>query len=164
MADEALVPVVPKEVVIQRADGKTSIAMRGEGGKFAKKAKTVPSSRELTRWGRTLLGQAEAGDDGKIVKGSKTRHRKIFDNLVRIAGLESTDPKIMMASVKAFEVLYRRFYGKEAVSDEELDAAKQQGVKFVIFAAPQLANNEPKPEVKPPTQPSFITGEMIQRN
>lgn len=173
MADsEALVSVAPKETIVANCDGQTfSTRLRKADGTFAKKEKTMPSSRELTRWGRTLLAQAEAGPDGKVIKGTATRHRKMFDNLVRIASYVPPEEasvgdkaKAAMASVKSFEILYRRFFGKEPVSDQELEAVKQSGVKFVLIQSPELVNNTPKPEIKQPTKPSFIDAEVVQQN
>jgi hypothetical protein len=169
---EALVPAPVKEIVVQNSDGKTfSTRLKGADGKFKAKEKSMPSSRELTRWGRNLLAQAEAGPDGKVIKGTQTRHRKIFDNMVRIASYippdttsEGDKAKWAMASGKTMEILYRRFFGKETVSDEELEAVKQSGVKFVLVQAPTLINNVPKEDVKAPTKPSFVDAEVVQQN
>jgi len=173
MADsEALVPAPVKEIVVQNSDGKTfSTRLKGADGKFKAKEKSMPSSRELTRWGRNLLTQAEAGPDGKVAKGTQTRHRKIFDNMFRIASYvppddanEGDKAKWAMASAKTMEILYRRFYGKEPVSDEELEAVKQSGVKFVVIQPPKLMNEEIKPEIEQPTKPSFIDAEIVEQN
>lgn len=72
--------------------GKTTIAIRGEGGRFQKKKKSPPKSEEITGYMRDLLSRAEAGPDGKIVKGTKTRFRKMFDNIFEIASMPSDQP------------------------------------------------------------------------
>jgi hypothetical protein len=126
-----------------------------------KKPRPMPSAKELVRVGRQLLTSAEVGPDGKMIRGATTRHRKIFDNLVRIATLETDDPKALMSIIKAAELLYLRFYGKPSASDEEIEALKIHGVRVVIVQAPELQNKEVVEEKPKETlKPSFIDAEF----
>ena len=73
------------------------------------------------------------------------------------------DAKMAMASVKAYEALMARVYGKIQPGDEELDALKVAGVKVVIVSAPDLKNNtviEDKP--REVIKPSFIEAEIVE--
>jgi hypothetical protein len=70
-----------------------------------------------------------------------------------------------MSIIKAAELLYLRFYGKPAVSDDELDALRVHGVKVVIVQAPELQNKEVVQEKpKEMLKPSFIEAEVISTN
>jgi len=155
-------PKGPLELVVRNTNGTFSTRLKDpKTGHFMKKDRPLPSAKELVRAGRQLLTSAEAGPDGKLIKGSKTRHRKIFDNLVRIATLEPDDPKALMAIIKAAELLYLRFYGKPSASDEEIEALKVHGVKVVIVQAPELQNKEVVEEKpKEILKPSFVDAEF----
>ena len=160
-------PKGPLELVVRNVDGKTfSTRLKDpKTGHFMKKLRPMPSAKELVRVGRQLLTSAEVGPDGKMIRGATTRHRKIFDNLVRIATLETKDPKALMAVIKAAELVYLRFYGKPSASDEEIEALKTHGVKIVIVQPPELRNNEAtKEKAKETLKPSFVDAEVISTN
>jgi hypothetical protein len=163
MADSAE-PKSPTEIVVRSPEGTLVTRLKDEKGRFVKKPRPLPSTKEITRLGRTLLNSAEAGPDGKAIKGTATRHRRIFDNLVRIATLETEDPKALMAVIKAAELLYLRYVGKPSASEEELEALKTSGVKIVVVQPPELVNNAPAEERKEPAKPSFLDAEIIQQN
>lgn len=59
-------------------------------------------------------------------------------NIVRIAQNEDSDPKAMMAAVKAFEVLRTSALGKPAPSEQELDKLTANPIKVVVIQAPKL--------------------------
>ena len=80
------VPAITEEIVML-PDGKARKVIRGDKGKFQKQKKTAPETKEIVRYMRELLNKAEAGPDGKIVKGSKTRFRRMFDNIFDIASM-----------------------------------------------------------------------------
>lgn len=159
-------PAGSTEIVVRNADGKTfSTRLKDEKGKFIRKRKPMPEANELTRLMRTLLNQAEADADGRLTHASRTRVRRMFDNMVAIATNEDKDPKALMAAVKAFEVLMARAYGKVQPSDQELGALERAGVKIVVVQPPEL--NHPMvtdQEKKKPEQPSFADAEVIQQN
>jgi len=76
-------PAVVEEVISHPLG--TRIMLRGEKGKFQKKKKNTPKTEEIVRYMRELLNKAEVGPDGKIISGSKTRFRRMFDNIFEIA-------------------------------------------------------------------------------
>lgn len=165
-------PKGPLEITVKNCDGQTFSTRLKDAttGKFLKKPKPLPEAREITRMMRTLLNQAEGTlneETGKVtvVKGTKTRFRKMFDNMVRIASFESEDPKAMMAAVKAFEAVALRALGKPSASDEDLEALRVSGVKVVIIQPPELEHKEVLEE-KPQEilRPSFIKAEIISTN
>lgn len=150
------------EVVVRNRDGSSRTAYKKDG-KFIKRQRPMPEAREVTRMLRTLLNQAEAGPDGKIAPGTKTRLRKMFDNIVAIA--TNTDPDNMMAAIKAFEALMARTYGKVMPSDQELDALSLAGVKVVIVQPPEMMHPKVQEERSfEKKQPRFIDAEVIQQN
>jgi hypothetical protein len=178
---EPKAPEGPTSITVRNAHGGGfSTRLKDKSGKFVRKPKQVPETREVTDMMRRLLNSAEADSNGKLIKGAKTRFRKMFDNMVDIATnratikefdkegnleSESADAKAMMAAVKAFEVLMARAYGKVAPGDEEMDALKTAGVKIVVIPPPDLMHPETVAEDhKSPTKPSFIDAEIIKQN
>lgn len=155
-------PKGPLSLIVRNVNGTFSERLKDpKTGHFMKKQRPMPSAKELVRVGRQLLTSAEVGPDGKMIRGATTRHRKIFDNLVRIATLETDDPKALMSIIKAAELLYLRFYGKPSASDEEIEALKIHGVRVVIVQAPELQNKEVVEEKPKETlKPSFIDAEF----
>ena len=171
------------ESIIIRRDVPVKVE-RTKSCKFAKQAKTMPSAKDVTRILRNLLNQAEAGPDGVIRRGDKSRIRKMFDNIVTIASKDPNIPlfdkqgkpvlnadgtqrtyfsdKIAGVAVQAFDKLNLRVYGQYTKSEEELEALKTSGVKFVVLPMPaELMNKEivvdaPKPALKP----AFLEGEF----
>jgi len=173
------------EGIIIRRDVPVKVA-RGEGGKFVKQAKSMPKTQDVTRLLRNLLNQAEAGPDGVLRRGGKTRLRAMFDNIVTIASKDPNIPlfdkegnpvlnadgtqrtyfsdKIAGVAVQAFDKLALRVYGAYNKSDEELDAMKSQGVKFVVITPPaEMMNKEIVPdEPKVALKPAFLEGEFTE--
>lgn len=148
------------ELMVRNSDGVTfSSRIKDEKGRFVKKQRPLPSSKEIIRLGRNLFNSAEAGPDGKPVKGKNTRHREIFDRLYSIATMKTEDPKAFMAQIKASELLYMRYWGKPSISDEELEAMQISGVKFVLVQPPQLMHPEMKEEHR---EPEFISAEIVE--
>jgi hypothetical protein len=181
-SEKTLEPKTSEEIIIRR-DTPTKV-VRGERGKFKKQTKTMPKTQDVTRLLRNLLNQSEVGPDGVMRKGDKTRIRKMFDNVVAIACMPAEspvtdkfgnvvfkedgtpytfkDPKVAMAAVQAFDKLTLRTYGAYNKSDEELDALKTSGVKFVVIPFPaEMMNKEIVPDLpKPALKPAFIEGEF----
>jgi hypothetical protein len=157
-SEEPKTETTAMEIAVVHPDGTSSLRLKDSKGRFMKKDRPLPSGKELTRFGRDLLIRAEAGPDGKVIKGTKTRHRKIFDNLVRIATLETDDPKSLMSIIKAAELLYLRFYGKPSASDEEIEALKTSGVKVILVQPPKLMHDDFKEDHK---EPEFLLAEIL---
>jgi hypothetical protein len=174
----------PSEEIVIRRDTPTKI-VRGEGGKFKKQAKTMPKTQDMTRLLRNLCMTAEAGPDGVMRRGDVSRNRKMFDNMVRIASQDPNIPlydketglplldaegkprtyfsdKIAGVAVQAFDKLGLRVWGAYNKSDEELDALKTSGVKFVVVPFPaEMMNKEIVEDLpKPALKPAFIEGEF----
>jgi hypothetical protein len=164
-------PTGPLEIVVKNNNGTLGTRLKDpKTGKFLKKPKPMPDAKEVTRLMRTLLNSAEGELDSatgkvRVVKGTKTRFRKMFDNMIRIASNEDNDPKAMMAAVKAFEVVALRALGKPSASDEELEALKVSGVKVVIIQPPELQHREVLEERShDKLTPSFIEAEVVHTN
>jgi hypothetical protein len=177
------VPAITTEL-IKMPSGELVTKNRGEGGKFVKKARTMPKSLDVTRLLRNLLNQPMAGEDGKMRKGDITRMRKMFDNIFTIASMSPEQPvfdklgnlvyvdgkpltvkdaKIAMASTQAFKELMLRAYGMPSKSDEEIDALKTQSVKIVLLQYPEMMDKtvvEDKP--REALKPAFIEAEIIE--
>ena len=87
-----------------------------------------------------------------------TEHEVSFRNILRISQLETSDPKLAMAVVKAYEIVMRRALGKEASSEQDLDRITTQPVKTIIVVSPDLMNPkvvDADQAVVKPKQPSF---------
>lgn len=175
------------EAIIKRPEGGFVTMNRGEGGKFVKKARTMPKSQDVTRLMRKLLASPVANANGKFDKGAEVRIKQMFDNIFEIAATNPNQPlqdkfgnavldekgkvvtymdaKCAMASVQAFKELMLRAYGMPSKSDEELEALKTQGVKVVILQHPELMDKtvyEEKP--KPKLEPAFAEVTEITEN
>ena len=71
--------------------------------------------------------------------------------------------KIAGVAVQAFDKLALRVYGAYNKSDEELDAMKSQGVKFVVIAPPDMMNREViEDKPKEALKPAFLEGEFVE--
>lgn len=153
-------------IVVRNSDGITfSTRIKDEKGRFQKKEKAMPSTKDLKRWGRSLLNRAEAGPDGKPVKGKQSRQRVMFDRLYEIATKDVDDPKAWMAQIKATELLYLMFHGKFSPGDEEIEALKVSGVKFVVIQPPELVHKEKEEGIREqPEKPAFLDAEVVQQN
>jgi hypothetical protein len=150
-------------ITVRNRDGSFRTMNKDEKGHFIKKARPLPSALEVTRTMRKFLEKTPAGQ-------TESRILRITENIADIADCRELDPKtglrdpkMAMASVKAFEALWLRAYGKPSLSDDEKDALKHSGVKIVIVEAPTClpAAEEPKEEKK---QPSFAEAEVVQQN
>jgi hypothetical protein len=161
---EALPIQVPPEtslVIVKTKEGGTREMLRSNNGKFVKKPKPLIPTVEFTRAERKLLNSVDQTKDGL------TEYIRAFKNLIRIAQNEDSDPKAMMAAVKAFEVLRQSALGKFAPSELELDKLTSQPVKTIIVVSPELMHpqvvdeEKKKPEKK---QPSFIDAVVVKQN
>ena len=90
--EKNMLPAVSEEVIVHSQTGKTRIMLRGEGGKFQKKKKSMPKTEDITRYMRELLNKVEAGPDGRMTKRDKTRFRRMFDNIFNIASMSPEQP------------------------------------------------------------------------
>ena len=138
----------PKPIVTPLPEGVTSIVVANQHGalrevqkdtktgQFIKKPKPLLPTIEFTRAERKLLNTASKTKEGL------TEYMHAFLNLVRIAQYDGSDPKGMMAAVKAFEVVRLSALGKPAPSEQELDKLTNQPVKVIIVQAPQLMHPE----------------------
>ena len=160
------------EIVICKGIPATRI--RGNGGKFEKQPKAMPSSREFTRVTRNYMLKMEAGKDGKITKNSQTKYEMMCENMICIArGVETIlkdgtivirDAKADMAAAQAFKIVTERGLGQAPKNDEELDALKTQAVRIVIIQPPkefmnkEVREDTPRPELKP----AFLDAEFSE--
>jgi hypothetical protein len=178
-------PAVTEEI-IKRPEGTFVTMNRGEGGKFVKKARTMPKSLDVTRLMRKLLASPVANANGKFDKGAESRIKQMFDNIFEIAATNPNQPlqdkfgnvvldekgkvvtymdaKCAMASVQAFKELMLRAYGMPSKSDEEMEALKTQGVKIVIITPPAEMMNQTVKEDKPRERlvPAFLDAEIVE--
>ena len=120
-------------VIVKTKEGETREMIRDTGsGKFVKKTRPLIPTIEFTRAERKKLNAVRSD------KGGLTEYLVAFMNIVRIAQCEDTDPKAMMAAVKAFEVIRQSALGKYATAEQDLDRITTQPVKVVVIQAPQL--------------------------
>lgn len=139
----------------------------------------MPKSEDMTRYIRNVLNRAEANEDGKITRGSKSRINRMVSNIIRNAEMDAVqpiydkmgnqvgtavDPKIMMASAQNFKEIMLRGYGAPSKSDEELNAMKMQKVSVVIITPPAEFMNKEVKEDKPrePLEPAFLDAEIVE--
>lgn len=153
-------------VAVRNRDGSVRLMNKDSSGKFMRKPKALPPAIEVTRIMRKFLAAAEKGAE-------ETRLMKILNNIADIAMCDQVDietgqrdAKMAMASVKAFEALWLRTYGKPSPSDEEKDMLKQSGVKIVIIEQPKLeaAVYNPETAEAKKTQPTFAEAEVVETN
>lgn len=156
-------PKKPTELVVRNSDGVTfSTRLKDSKGKFVKKQKDMPSSRELTRRGRALLFKKEK------VEGQEPR--TAFDAMTQYmidaaSGKLEDDPKKVMAAAQAYKVVCGRLLGKEPLSDEDRDAQKDSNViRFVLIQPPELNDKPVKEDVKQPSKPTFIDAEIVKQD
>ena len=149
-------PQVPPEgtslVIVRTKEGGLREMIRSEKGTFVKKSKPLIPTIEFTRKERKIL-YGPSKD-----KGGMTEHEVSFRNILRISQLETSDPKLAMAVVKAYEIVMRRALGKEASSEQDLDRITTQPVKTIIVVSPDLMNPkvvDADQAVVKPKQPSF---------
>ena len=118
--------------IVKTKEGGIREMLRSEKGTFVKKPKPLIPTLEFTRAERKKLNAVRSD------KGGLTEYLVAFMNIVRIAQCEDTDPKAMMAAVKAFEVIRQSALGKYATAEQDLDRITTQPVKVVVIQAPQL--------------------------
>lgn len=161
------------EITIQRKGVPVTLLVN-EKGKFVHKPKPMPEAKDVTRLMRRLLIELEAGEDGRVTSKSKNRLRRMLDNMIDIATADShtimfdkkgnaitvRDAKMAMASVKAFEALMARAYGKVSPGDDEMDAMKLAGIKIVVVTPPD--NLKPMEDTQKNLRPSFIEAEIVE--
>jgi hypothetical protein len=117
--------------------------------------------------------QMEAGADGKILKGSKTKYEMMCENIISIARRVPTvlpngdtierEAKEDMAAVQAFKVYTERGLGQPPKSDEEIEALQTHGVKIVVIQPPaeMMNKNVVEDAPRPTLKPAFIEGEFV---
>jgi hypothetical protein len=149
-------PQVPPEgtslVIVRTKEGGLREMIRSEKGTFVKKSKPLIPTIEFTRKERKILYGPNKDKEGM------TEHEVSFRNILRISQLETSDPKLAMAVVKAYEIVMRRALGKEASSEQDLDRITTQPVKTIIVVSPDLMNPkvvDADQAVVKPKQPSF---------
>jgi hypothetical protein len=149
-------PQVPPEgtslVIVRTKEGGLREMIRSEKGTFVKKSKPLIPTIEFTRKERKILYGPSKDKEGM------TEHEVSFRNILRISQLETSDPKLAMAVVKAYEIVMRRALGKEASSEQDLDRITTQPVKTIIVVSPDLMNPkvvDADQAVAKPKQPSF---------
>lgn len=164
MADDSIKPltdttVTPPEnpsgvttIVVANQHGALREVQKDAKGRFIKKPRPLIPTIEFTRAERKKLNAVRSDKDGL------TEYMVAFMNIVRIAQNEDSDPKAMMAAVKAFEIMRQSALGKFAPSEQELDKLTNQPVKTIIVVAPELMHPEVVDGDKPvekKSQPSF---------
>jgi hypothetical protein len=166
-------PAVTEGVIVRR--GVATKVLRGEGGKFKRSAKHMPSSREFTRVTRNYMLGMEAEKNGRITKGSQTKYQMMVENMICIArGVDTVlpngdtvarDAKADMAAAQAFKIVTERGLGQAPKSDEEQEALKTDGVRFVVMQFPAAMMNQLVVEDKPKDalKPAFIEGEFTEK-
>jgi hypothetical protein len=139
-------------VIVRTKEGGLREMIRSEKGTFVKKSKPLIPTIEFTRKERKILYGPNKDKEGM------TEHEVSFRNILRISQLETSDPKLAMAVVKAYEIVMRRALGKEASSEQDLDRITTQPVKTIIVVSPDLMNPkvvDADQAVVKPKQPSF---------
>lgn len=150
-------PAGPTAMIVRGPAGGLREILKGPDGKFAKKQRGMPETREVTKLIRNILN-APVAIDGKPDRKGKKAITLMVENLIQIATYDGKDSKAMMAAVQAFEALMLRAHGKPKANEEEAEAMQLSGVKYVVIQAPELPNKEvvDADSVKPPQEPSFI--------
>ena len=150
---EGTTAMIVRNPVTKDGVSTTREVLKNAKGQFVKKPKPLIPTIEFTRRERKKL-YSPSKDKGKE---GLTEHDVAFLNMLRIAQNEDSDPKAMMAAVKAYEILMRRALGKEAPSEQEMDKLTHQAVRVVVIQAPQLMHPEVVEEKKPEIlEPSWI--------
>ena len=157
-------PLVPPEgtalVIVKTKEGGTREMIRSEKGTFVKKPKPLIPTVEFTRKERKILY-------GINPEYGIPEHEVAFRNILRISQIQTSDPKLAMAVVKAYEIAMRRALGKEASSEQDLERITTQPVKTIIVVSPDIMNpklvDADNPAQKP-KQPSFADAVVIQQN
>jgi hypothetical protein len=179
-------PAVTVEFIKNPTTGALVKQERGTDGQFKRQKGTAATPKQRREILRNMLDHQEIGPDGKFRRGDKSIHRRIWENIAKIAMMSPeqpvidklgnvvykedgkplmlTDPKMSMASIQAAKEIYLRADGKYSTSDEDLEANKLHGVKIVmVLPPPEMVNREvieDKPREK--LEPKFIEGEIVE--
>lgn len=152
-------PSGPTSIVVHNRDGSVRESLKDEHGKFVKKPKRMPETREVTRIIRNILNMPVADANGKIDRKGKKAIEEMVGSLIQIVldGQNGKGPD-RMAAVQAFEALMLRGHGKPQTSDADMESMQLSGVKYVVIQAPELPNPTivDADKIKPPTAPSFL--------
>jgi hypothetical protein len=175
------------EIALRNHDNSFRIQRKDASGKFIRSKKTYAvETKDITRMMRQMLMVPVKDKDGRITKESKSLFVKGFENLADIMTADSRvpvldkfgkpilidgkplltrDSKMAMASIKAYQALMERGFGKVQPGDEEMDALRIAGVKIVVVSSPELMNPEvvkEKPKELGTNRPSFIEAEIVE--
>jgi hypothetical protein len=149
--------LVPQEITIRNPDGTYGTRLKDPtSGKFLKKHRGMPSSREMTKLGRKILT--------KRLKIDEHNYTSVFEAMTQhmtdiARGVAEGDPKAHMASVQAYKIVLERLIGKIPPSDEELEAQQSNGVRVIIIQPPKLMNDQLKEN---PPEPKFLPAEIVE--
>lgn len=150
------------EVAVRRNNGSYSTELKDKRGRFAAKKEKLLEPKEIKKAFVKLMMQAEAGSDGKMVKGAKTRWRKVFEAIVKRASYDGEDAKLAMAQIQAAKLIVPYIMNMPSRAPEEIEAMKDSlsgaNIKVLIVPPPELINNEIISEEQKslPNKPSFI--------
>jgi len=145
--------------IVRTKEGGTREMIRNEKGHFVKKPKPLIPTIEFTRKERKILNRVRSDRD------NMSEHEIAFMNILRIAQNEDSDPKAMMAAVKAYEIVRNSALGKIAPSEQEMDKLTTQPVRVVVIQAPQLMHPEVQEErAQELLKPSFAEVLGIKTN
>lgn len=150
------------EVAVRRNNGSYSTELKDKRGRFAAKKEKLLEPKEIKKAFVKLAMQAEAGPDGKMVKGTKTRWRKVFDALMKRASYDGEDAKLAMAQIQAAKLIVPYIMNMPSRAPEEIEAMKDSlsgaNIKVLIVPPPELINKEIISEEQKslPDKPSFI--------
>lgn len=160
VAQPAVKPVGPTSIIVRTKHGGLREALKDEHGKFVKKQRHMPETRDVTRIIRNILESPVADENGVIDRKGKKAIQLMVESLIQIViDGKNGDGKDKMAAAQAFEALMLRGHGKPKANDDELAAMQLSGVKYVVITAPENMMNPEivkADEVKPPTKPSFL--------
>lgn len=151
-------PAGPLEITVRNPDGTYGTRLKDPtSGKFLKKHRGMPSSKEMTKLGRKILMGRLLLEDGNTYA---TVFEKMTKHMTQIAmGTAEGDPKAHMASVQAYKIVLERLIGKIPPSDEELEAQQSNGVRVIIIQPPKLMNDQLKEN---PPEPKFLPAEIVE--
>lgn len=166
---EALVPVVPTKVTNQW--GGTSERLRGPKGQFVKKEKPLPPADVFIRARRKKMMNKRPNTD-------LTEHQALFQELLDIlhrpvekdAKTGLSDAKMVMAKLKAAELILLYTEGKPMTSELDKGNEKVQPVKVVLLPSPTLMypelidgdKREKEKHAAKDDQPSFIDADFVE--
>jgi hypothetical protein len=127
--------------IVKNQHGGLSTRIRGSNGAFVKKEKPLPPVADFVRARRKAMLRKRPNTD-------LTEHQALFKELLTLAhapvekdlktGLP--DAKMVMAKLKAMELLLQYTEGKPMASELEKKNETTQPVKTVVVYAPDLMN------------------------